>query len=73
MIISIGLSRGLKEQKKAIWPTFPLQCGAFSLHNYGHALKEAEIIKSLKLATVLGRQYDPNGDVKEFNTMVNVK
>jgi len=41
-----GLSRVLKEQKKAIWPTFPLQCGAFALHDYGHALKEADIIKS---------------------------
>lgn len=36
-----GLTRGLKNQKKAIWPTFSLQFGAFSLQNYGHALKEA--------------------------------
>lgn len=50
-----GLRKGLKEQKKAIWPTFPLQCGAFSLHDYGNALKEGEIIKSLKLAVILGR------------------
>lgn len=34
-----GLSKGLKEAKKAIWPTFPLQCGALSLHAMGHAFK----------------------------------
>ena len=44
-----GLRKGLKEVKKAIWPTFPLQYGAFALHNLGHAFKEAEIIKSMKL------------------------
>lgn len=69
----VGLARGLKEQKKAICLTFPLQYGAFKLHDYVHALKEAKIIISLKLAIVLGRQYDPNGIVKEFSTMVKVK
>lgn len=67
------LSRGLKEQKKAIWLTFPLQCGSFALHDYGHALKEVEIIKYLKLDTVPGRQYDANGIVKDFTSMVKVK
>jgi len=38
------LSRGLKEQKKAIWPTFPLQCGVFELHDFGHACKDEEIM-----------------------------
>jgi len=46
-----GLNRGFKEQKKAIWPTFSLQCGAFALHDFRHACKEEEIIKSMKLAT----------------------
>ena len=50
-----GLSKGLKEEEKAMWPTFPLQCGAFSLHNLGHAFKEAEIMKSLKLPKFPGR------------------
>ena len=50
-----GLSKAPWEQKKAIWPAFPLKCGAFALHDYGHAIKEAEIIMSLILSTVLGR------------------
>lgn len=45
----------------------------FTLHDFGHAFKEAEIMKSLKLATFLGRQYDPNDIAKDFTTMVKVK
>jgi len=38
-IVDGGLIKGLKEKKKAIWPTFSLQCGAFALHDFGHAWK----------------------------------
>jgi len=69
----VGMIKLLKEWKKDIWPTFPLQSGAFSLHDFGHACKEAEIMKSIKLATFLGRQYNPNGTVKGFTTMLKVK
>jgi len=68
-----GLTKGLKEQKKSIWPAFPLQCGSFALHAYGYVAKEAEIIMSLKSIIVPRRQYDPNKIAKEFNTMVKVK
>lgn len=33
------ITKTLKEQKKSIWPTFPLQCVAFALHDLGHATK----------------------------------
>lgn len=68
-----GLSKGLKEQKKTIWPTFQLQCGVFALHDFGHKCKEADIMKYLKLATFLRRQCDLNGIAKDFTTMVKVK
>ena len=42
-----GMSKTLKEEKKAIWPTLPLQCGAFTLHDLWHAFKEAENMLSL--------------------------
>ena len=35
-----GITKTLKEQKKSIWPTFLVQCGAFTLHDYGHVTKE---------------------------------
>jgi len=44
-----GLTKGLKEVEKATWPTFPLQCATFALHDLGHAFKEAEIMKYMKL------------------------
>ena len=65
--------QGLKEQKKAICCTFPSQFGVFALHDFGHAFKEAEIMKSMKLTTFVGRQCDPNNTTKDFTTMVKVK
>ena len=59
--------------KKAIWPTFPLQCGAFALHGLRHASKEAKIMQCLKLLKFPGRQYEQNDTAKEFTTMVKVK
>jgi len=67
-----GLSRGLKEHKKAIWPTFSLQCGTFSLHDFGHACIEAKIIKSMNLATFPGR-HDLDDTITNFTTMLKVK
>ena len=50
-----------------------LQCGAFSLHDFLHACKEAKAKESLKLTTFPRRQYDSNGTAKDFTTMVKVK
>jgi len=41
------------------WPTFPLRCGIFTLHDYKHAEKETDKIQMLNLATIPNRQYDP--------------
>jgi len=68
-----GMSKTLKEEKKAIWPTFPLQCGAFALHDLGHVFKEVEIMLSLQLPKFPRRQYDPFDTVKDFTTMVKIK
>lgn len=42
-----------------MWPSFPLRCGAFTLHDFKHAEKEAEKIKMLKLGIIPKRQYNP--------------
>ena len=47
-----GMSRTLRDSKKHICLTFPLQCGAFTLHDFKHEEKEAEKLKLLKLATI---------------------
>lgn len=53
------MSKTLKDSKKHMWPTFPLRCGVFTLHDYKHVEKEAEKIQMLNLATIPRRQYDP--------------
>jgi len=49
----------LRDSKKHMWPTFPLQCSIFTLYDYKHVEKEAEKIHMLNLATIPRRQYDP--------------
>jgi len=34
-----AITKTLKEKKKSIWQTFPLQCGAFALHHLWHETK----------------------------------
>jgi len=53
------MTKTLRDSKNHLWPTFPLQCGAFTLHDFKHVEKEAEKIKLLKLATILKRKYNP--------------
>lgn len=54
-----GMSKTLRDSKKHMWPTFPLWCGIFTLHNYKHAEKEANKIQMLNLATIPNRKFDP--------------
>lgn len=67
-----GLTKALKEMKIYFWPTFPLQCSSFILHDYGNVTKEIENITSLKLATIAGQQFDPNKVANDFTTMVKI-
>ena len=34
-----GLTKSLKDSKKSLWPSFPIQCGTLTLSNFNHALK----------------------------------
>lgn len=66
------MSRNLKNSKKLMWPTFPLRCGSFSLHDFKHVEKENQKIKDLILATIPKRQYDPKKISINFTSMVHV-
>jgi len=68
-----GMSKILKDSKKAIWPQFPITCGVFALHDLGHAFKEVDNVLSLQLPNFSSRQYDPFGIVKYFDTMVKIR
>ena len=53
-----------------MWPTFPFHYGNYTLNDFRHAEKEVIKIRDLKLATVLGRQYDPKKVAFDFTTSV---
>jgi len=61
-----GMSRELKDKKKAIWPQFPVVCGDFALFDLGHAFREVDNMLSLQLPKFPGRQFDPFDVIKNF-------
>lgn len=71
-ITVVGMSKTLRDSKKHMWPTFPLRCGAFTLHAFKHVEKEAEKIKLLSLATIPKRKYDPEKVVYNVNSQSKI-
>jgi len=68
-----GLTKELKDKKKAIWPQFPVAYGAFSLFDVRHAFKEVNNITCLRLFKFLGRPFDPYDIASNFTTAVKIK
>ena len=68
-----GISKQLKDAKKAIWPNFPLQCGTFALFDIGHAYKEVSNVNLLNLAIIRKWQYHPNDVINNFITKLKMK
>ena len=67
-----GLTKDLKNKKKAIWPPFPVTCGAFSLFDVGHTFGEVENVTCLQLFKLPPRPFDPNKVAQEFTTSVRI-
>lgn len=67
------MNEELKDKKKAIWPQFPVACGAFSLYDLGHAFKEVDNMLSLRLFKFPGRQFDPFDVIKNFTIAIKIK
>jgi len=67
-----GMSKELKDKKKAIWPQFPLARGAFSLFDLGHEFKEVDNMLCIRLFKFLGRQFDPYDIIKNFTNVVKI-
>ncbi len=68
-----GLTKDLKDKKKAIWPQFPVAYGAFSLFDVGHASKEVNNITCLQFFKFLGRSFDPYDIANNFTVAVKIK
>lgn len=67
-----GLTKDLKDKKKAIWPQFPIACGAFSLFDVCHAFSKVKNITCLQIFKFLGRPFDPHDIAKNFSTAVKI-
>ena len=55
------LKKELKDKKKAIWPQFPVSCGAFSLFDFGHVFEEVNNVTCLKLFKFPRRLFEQIG------------
>lgn len=67
------LTKDLKDKKKAIWPQFPVVCGAFSLFDLGHTFTEVQSMTCLQLFKFPRRPFDPNEVAQNFTTTVKIK
>lgn len=68
-----GLTKTLKDNKKSLWPSFPIRCGYFSLANFNHATLESLSLESLRLHTFPKRKFDPNKIAHNITTAVKMK
>lgn len=68
-----GLTKVLKDNKKSLWPSFPVKCGYFSLVNFVYANKESGHMEALRLHTFPKRQFDPEKVAYNITTTVNLK
>lgn len=68
-----GLTKVLKDNKKSLWPIFPVKCGSFALVDFVHATKELGHMEALRLHTLPKRKFDPNKVAYNVTTRVKLK
>ena len=68
-----GLTKELKDKKKAIWPQFSIAYGTFSLFDVGHTFAEVKNITCLQLFKFTARPFDPYEVTHNFTTTVKIK
>jgi len=72
-IVLGGISKGLKEVQKKVWPTFPLHVGTFSLLDFGHSKVEAGALKDINLVNIEFNKHDPQKIVGNHMDIYNLK
>ena len=55
----MGLTKFLKDNRKSIWPSFPIEIGPYKLQNVEHSHKEFLILKLIWLHQQNFRKHDP--------------
>jgi hypothetical protein len=68
-----GISKELKAVQKKVWPSLPLQIGAFSLLDFGHSKVEATDLEEIKLVNIEFKKHDPQKVVGNHMASYNLK
>jgi hypothetical protein len=68
-----GISKGLKESHKKVWPTFPIQVGMFTLLDFGHSKVEVAALQDVKLIDIEFKKHDPHKIVENHLARFNMK
>ena len=63
----------MKEAKKELWSSFPINYGVYGLEKYKHDILKISQIECLKLFTIPNRQYNPLKVENNFTTQVKIK
>jgi hypothetical protein len=59
--------------QKKVWPSFPLQIGAFSLLDFGHSRVEAAALEEIKLVNIEFKKHDPQKVMGNHMASCNLK
>jgi hypothetical protein len=68
-----GINKELKAVQKKVWPSFPLQIGAFSLLDFGHSKVEVAALEEIKLVRIEFKKHDPQKVVGNHMANCNLK
>ena len=60
-----GVATSLHQNKKGLWPLFPLSTKVCKIKNFKHAKDEVGILTSYKFREVTFIRHDPQGKLKE--------
>jgi hypothetical protein len=60
-----GVASSLHQNKKGIWPQFPLMTLVCKIENFKQAMEEVDLLSSYKFREVSFRRHDPQVKLKE--------
>ena len=60
-----GVVASLHQNKKSLWPLFPLITKVYKIENFKQAKDEVGVLTSYKFKEVTFRRHDPQGKLKE--------
>jgi hypothetical protein len=68
-----GIAKELKDEKKKVWPSFPIQVGMFTLLDFMHTKVEEATLEDMKLVDIEFKKHDPHKVVDNHLAHFNMK